>query len=363
MGKRFSPAYANIYMADWEQTALEGCTNKPLSYLRFLDDIWGIWTYSKQEFSDFVNTLNNHHPSIKVKATLHDTEVNFLDTVTFKGQSFASTNKLDTKVYFKPTDSHALLHKDSFHPPHTFKGIVRSQLIRFQRICSRPEDFREATKTLFVVLRKRGYSRSFLRRALKDLRSNPPVNRQTDIIPLISVFSSYAKRAHHTIKQNFEAVMATTSIADHKVISAYIKNPNLKDILVRAKLNPKVTPSGRQPVVKGHGSKTGFCIQQGLNHSTMNCVYCIRCSKCGKQYVGETKNSLRSRLYNHVSTIRNGRKPGTALVKHFQEHGVKHLQISLLESRTGWTTGQRRHVERQWIKRLNTQVPNGLNTA
>jgi len=31
---------------------------------------------------------------------------------------------LQTKVYFKPTDTHQLLHRTSFQLPHTFKGIV-----------------------------------------------------------------------------------------------------------------------------------------------------------------------------------------------------------------------------------------------
>uniref|UniRef100_A0A1A8RNC6 Reverse transcriptase domain-containing protein n=1 Tax=Nothobranchius rachovii TaxID=451742 RepID=A0A1A8RNC6_9TELE len=361
MGKRFSPAYANIYMADWEQTAFDKCTKKPLMYLRFLDDIWGIWTHSKEDFADFVTTLNNHHSSIKIKPVLQEKEINFLDTITFKGQDFASTHKLDTKVYFKPTDSHALLHKHSFHPPHTFRGIVRAQLLRFRRICSRADDFHEATGTLFAVLRKRGYSRSFLRRILKNLNTQPRTSDQSPIVPLTSFFSSHAKRAHHTIKMNFQTVMANTRISDHKVISAYMKNPNLKDILVKAKLNSKTTPSYNQPVIKGYKSKTGFCTQKGLNHTTRNCVYCIQCKKCNQQYVGETGNTLRTRLYGHIHNIRHARGSETALVRHFRAHGLNNLTISPLESRVGWSTGQRRHAERQWIKRLNCHVPNGLN--
>lgn len=46
MGKRFAPAYANLYMANWEEEALTKCVHKPLCYLRYLDDIFGIWTVS-----------------------------------------------------------------------------------------------------------------------------------------------------------------------------------------------------------------------------------------------------------------------------------------------------------------------------
>lgn len=36
MGKKFAPAYANIYMADWEQGALQKCEKKPLFYVRYI---------------------------------------------------------------------------------------------------------------------------------------------------------------------------------------------------------------------------------------------------------------------------------------------------------------------------------------
>lgn len=150
-------------MAEWENSALQKCPKQPTTYFKYLDDIWGVRTDSKKEFQEFVDILNNHHKSIKLKPTLHESEVHFLDTTTFKRPTFPTTRKLDTKDYFKETDSRALLHKTSFHPKHTFRGILRSQLLRFHRICTRITDQNKATKTLFQALQKRGYSRSFLK--------------------------------------------------------------------------------------------------------------------------------------------------------------------------------------------------------
>lgn len=58
MGKKFAPAYANIFMAKWETTALASCSNKTVYYYRFLDDLgrvtllergfWWIFGHSKQ---------------------------------------------------------------------------------------------------------------------------------------------------------------------------------------------------------------------------------------------------------------------------------------------------------------------------
>ena len=198
MGKRFAPAYASIYLAEWEDTVFEKCRKKPLIYLRYLDDIWGIWTYNQTEFETFVSILNNHHPSINIQPTLHKNTINFLDTTTFKGPTFHPTGKLDIKVFFKSTDTHAFLHKDSFHPPQTFKGIVRSQLLRFQRICTVEKDVAQATKIIFQVLQKRGYSRSLLRR-IQTTKGEPPPNQkeETPLIPK-SLRSTHPTWYRHT---------------------------------------------------------------------------------------------------------------------------------------------------------------------
>ena len=40
MGKKWSPHYADIYMAYIEEKALEKFPNKPFMYLRYLNDIF-----------------------------------------------------------------------------------------------------------------------------------------------------------------------------------------------------------------------------------------------------------------------------------------------------------------------------------
>ncbi|KAE8277252.1 hypothetical protein D5F01_LYC24734 [Larimichthys crocea] len=120
-------------------------------------------THDIEHFQTFIKTLNGHHPTIKVKHTIDRTQINFLDTTVFFQPSTTSHTRLHTKVYFKTTDTHALLHKNSYHPKHTFRGIIKSQIIRFHRICSQQSDFNKATSLLFKALRNRAYSKRFLR--------------------------------------------------------------------------------------------------------------------------------------------------------------------------------------------------------
>lgn len=103
---------------------------------------------------------------------------------------------LATRVYFKSTDTHALLHKSSYHPKHTFKGIVKSQLIRFHRICTLEQDVEKATRILFKALQTRGYARRFLRgiksqvkRSFQDYQDrNYCATEDNNILPFVQTF-------------------------------------------------------------------------------------------------------------------------------------------------------------------------------
>lgn len=368
MGKRFAPAYANIFMATWEEEALSKCAEKPLHYLRYLDDIWGVWGGSKEDFDLFINVLDSHDSSIRLKYTLNDKSIDFLDTTVYKGPSYDLDQRLDVKVFFKPTDTHSLLFKTSFHPKHTFRGLVKSQLLRFYRICTQQTDFWTAVRILFGALRKRGYSRSFLRQCLKSFRQQQDGNHRA-IIPLITTFSSTSGRFHHIIKNNYENIIEGSGvIEDHKVISAYRRNKNLGDFLVRATLKTIQSGLKSRPnyfcnlrYIRNQTDKTLFFISQKFSPQTINCIYVIFCSKCGKQYVGETKNSLSTRMWQHKYNILHKKEAETPLVQHFLWHGWLAVRMAGIQSNPSWTEYERKKVERKWIFFLNTLHPFGLN--
>lgn len=377
MGKKFAPSYANIFMAAWEDSALSSSPLKPSAYFRFLDDIWGVWTYSRENFIAFTNHLNRHQKSIKIKFEIDPHQVNFLDVVTYKGPKFEKQGLLDYKVYFKPTDTHCLLHKASFHPKHTFRGILKSQLLRFHRICSQESEFQSAVKVLFKALKKRGYSRTFLRTVLKTFKQS--VTDQTEItqpknkiIPLVTYYSVQSVQLNGATKENFTKFLEPThSLQQHRPIAAYKRNKNLLDTLVCSKIRaplPQTRAGAHKHYflrrwVQNKTTKQIYDVQRNLSFQMSNCVYLIFCSKCHKQYVGQTKNRLLLRVYQHLYNIRNKIEARRFLVKHFLEHGLSALKVTGLQSNPFWTLRERLKTEREWIKRLDTLYPRGLNEA
>lgn len=375
MGKKFAPSYANIFMADWEESALSSFPLKPFAYFRFLDDIWGVWTYSKDDFMTFTQHLNTHQTSIKIKFTIDSQEVNFLDVVSYRGPKFQETGRLDFRVYFKETDTHSLLHKHSFHPKHTFKGIVKSQLLRFHRICTEQSFFFSATKTLFSALKQRGYSRSFLRRMLKTFNQPKELpimdpHTRNQIIPLVAHFSNQSVQLNAALKSNFFKFLTPTPyLQHHKPIAAYKRNKNLLDILVHSQLYSPL-PKGRIGKCKYYASlrwvmnnstKQIFQLLRPLSHQTTNCVYLMFCLKCRRQYVGQTKNELRVRIYQHVHNIVHKIQKRRHVVQHFLGHGLAALRATGLQANPLWSLQDRLRAERMWIKRLGTLYPRGLN--
>ena len=68
-----------------------------LVYLRFIDDIFFIWTGNKKDFMKFLNELNSKDESIKFEHRISKTNLTLLDNAIC-----IKNNKLYSKIYKKP---------------------------------------------------------------------------------------------------------------------------------------------------------------------------------------------------------------------------------------------------------------------
>lgn len=98
----------------------------------------------------------------------------------------------------------------------------------------------------------------------------------------------------------------------------------------------------------------------------MGVVYLCMCV-CAQNYVGKTKRQLRRRIGEHLRDIRHGRD--TPLARHVNEmHGGDPRCIKFLVIEVIRPTERRGDIDRtilqkevEWIHRLRTMEPHGLN--
>jgi len=191
MGKSYAPGLADLYLEEFDEKAKHGFKIKPIFYFRFLDDVHFVWTGTTEELKEFEVYLNSLIDGINITLNFSHERVDFLDTTIYRiPNTTTGLDILQTRVHFKDTDTHQLLHKHSFHPRHTFTGVLKAQLLRFKRISSSLSDYSNACYTLFAALQKRNYSKSLLRKMKRDIwRSSDSAtnknNNQKRILPII----------------------------------------------------------------------------------------------------------------------------------------------------------------------------------
>ena len=377
MGKRFAPSLANIYMLDFDKAAMHEFKIKPLLFFRYLDDIFFLWPGDINSLKEYETFLNNLIPDIKVTLEYNLDEINFLDTTVYK-----TDNKLCTRVYFKPTDTHQLLHKSSFHPKHVFKGLLKSQLIRFKRISSTKLDYDNTSKILFSSLKQRGYSVTEMRKAKNDVwflyKEEPKKNKNDQ--PLIPIILDYCSFNQNLGKDLKNLINNDDNLKDNKVIVAFKNSKNLKQLLIKSKLEGEGIGAfrgcgeSRCKTCRIHAYDSSSFYSTSYNRiltpsdnttcNSSNLIYLITCNKCKLQYVGETGRSLRERLTDHKSAIKLKRKTPIGLHFNLPEHSFLDMRIiglELIKNNDENCEIYRKSREKDWQRMIGTIYPRGLN--
>ena len=396
MGTSVAPNYANLFMDRFETKALDNWLLKPLVWLRFIDDIFMIWTHGEDSLSNFIEYLNGIHPTIKFTHEVSTSSINFLDT-TIK---INSNRELYTTLYEKPTDTHLYLHyTSSHHAPSKTKGPY-GQYLRLRRICTYDDDFNSNAEKLTSYYLKRGYPQKALtkhyKRASKFTQNELEVKLKSPINTPVMVtnFNPCNPNIKEIIHRNWNIISNSPDcgpVFKDKPIVGFRRLPNLRNLLTNSCTNyPPIKLD--KPILKPNiCSRLGKCTYCPLiknkdrvscnftkkSHKTIdlpkhitceisNVIYLITCSKCQKHYVGETSRALRKRMYEHKSS---DQKDGqiTPVSRHFKSdgHSHKHMQFTVLEWCTpkfeSSNTSRRRRIELSWIFRLHSLAPIGIN--
>ncbi|OCT74617.1 hypothetical protein XELAEV_18033603mg [Xenopus laevis] len=289
MGTRFAPQYANLFMAKLEEDFLSTCNTKPLTYLRYIDDIFIIWTDSEQELIHYSHT-----------------HIHFLDrTIHIR------KNTIHTTIYRKPKDKPSYIMYVSYHPDHTKHSTIYSQALRYNR-------FPEVT---FYNL---------------QYKQKPEINQ----VPLVVTYNPHLR----TLRKIARDLQGTLH-KDERLKSILPKSLITRSTLLhptkygtypcgkkkkQCKTCPHILTSDKIPIPD---TLEDYSIHGHYNCSS-NVVYLIQCTKCitGGLYIGETGQSLRKRNTHRRFTITN-KKLDTPIRNHFNgpHHSIKDLRILVLK--------------------------------
>ena len=303
---------------------MDKARKKPKFYGRFLDDGFMIWEHSREDLDTFIQLMNSHDESINITVEINEMSADFLDVTLYKGNRFLHHNILDSKVHFKETDTHELLDQHSFHPKHTFKGIIKSQLIRFLRICNNMQDFHDATSMLFNALAER---RHYSRRHLRYMKAE------------------FLSKYHEMGNKDDPSGAAMKCGRRGCECCLWIEEKSY------------------------FGDLLEYQIDGRIDCQSKNIIYVIECTKCNIKYVGETQRSLRCRLYNHLSDIRGYKSTSVAdhfnydCVSEYDAWNFKIYPIEFVHEQGSADKNKKKLLQREtyWINELNTIDPNGLN--
>jgi peptide-methionine (R)-S-oxide reductase len=398
IGTKMAPAYANVFMCEFERDLLSRSVYRPYAWFRFIDDIFLVWTEGEERLKEFLTFMNSLNPSIQFTSDFSYSRVNFLDV----SVSLGPDGTITTDLFVKPTDTHQYLQWTSCHPNHIKKSIPYSQALRILRICSDLETAKTRCDELADYLIRRGYSSRLVRRQINraiNHHTNPQPRSITggprkvffsvDFHPSLPDISGILRRFLPVLHQSekLRRVVPEPPVISFKqpknlgrmLCRAKIRNtPNSGDEHLdpckpcgakRCQLCPLLVTSDR--ITSTSNGRTFSCRNSSTNCNSLWSVYVVSCPDCGLQYVGQT-NNIRLRMNGHKSDLRkfidgtSNKSESVILYQHLKEHSQA-FRFQIVETLP--YVGKRRteldnrldSAEREWIWKLDSITPKGLN--
>ena len=316
MGSRVAPPQAIVFMHALETMFLAAARLQPSLYVRYIDDVFGVWTHGKANLLDYFIFLNTIHPTIKftIEHSGDTGELAFLDSKIV----ISASGNYSSELYVKPMASPVIINFHSALPMRTKKNTVRSQMLRAIRLSSPGLPRARSLKTMEDLFIKNGYPPHLVQRLKNETlrRKNNDTYTKNEPPPVNLALPFIDDALCHKIEGIIKASRLNVRVA-------WRGGPNLKQKLVRSAHLPTPCPGG---------GRTCNCCEAGLRGRchTKNVVYRMDCKLCQKDesfYIGETRRSVRLRYNEHIRDAKNKRLD-TPLGLHQTQHPGVQLDSS-----------------------------------
>ena len=168
MGSPISPVLADIFMEEFEQTAIATADHRPKIWLRYVDDTFVIWEHGQENLQLFLDHLNGLHSNIQFTMEQEKNgSISFLDVEVTRRED----GGLARRVYRKPTHTDRYLNNASFHHPKIKSSVNRALVRRAYNICDQDHLHKELHH-ISTALQRNGYQPKQIK--TQDPRSSPP---------------------------------------------------------------------------------------------------------------------------------------------------------------------------------------------
>ena len=294
---------------------------------RYIDDCGGAFL-GRVEFGYFFTTLSEQFKKFGLLLTYvtSQKQITLLDI-----EVFVDNKQLHTREHRKETACNSYVKFGSAHPKHCFKGIVKSQMYRLRRLCSRDSDFLLAIGNLRQRCLNSGYDMDMVNGILSQASSLDrvlaPRARNNDSDTHVIRWVVLSGSAYEKQIQNFTGRMNRT-LQNHNIrlelvkstgasIAKMLFNNNVKYHNQHSCNNCDVCSKNlRGDVGEVLSPTNGRSYPLDKNLNCGNCgIYCVCCT-CLALYTGKTTTYYSNRFDEHFTS------PGSAVFEH-----MKHCQV------------------------------------
>ncbi|CAF4535920.1 unnamed protein product, partial [Rotaria sp. Silwood2] len=153
--------FPDLWMQKMEEKLNKFRTNRPIVWLRYVDDIFCLFTISETKIKDFHSRINKWHDNLNFTLELEsNNSISFLDVCVTQDEE----DKLTTSLYRKPTHTGLYMLWDSNQNRRYKLGLIKTLVIRIHRICSKQSIIRNELNLLRKTLTDNGYPPHIIRR-------------------------------------------------------------------------------------------------------------------------------------------------------------------------------------------------------
>ena len=254
-------------------------------YFRYIDDVLLIYPQDL-ELHSITDKLNNVEPSLKFTYELeYNYTLPFLDILLIR-----NINKLEFKVYRKPTCKNDHIHFYSHPNNNTKRGIIIGFYLRALRICSSRylnDEFIHTENSLLNLQ----YPKSFIYFAKsKAFKIHNKNQSQTNVYSISDKTTS--PHRYITLPNNSPSHSITNNLNKLNIKTTSLPSKSIREL---------VHSIPQRNIFSDPG------------------VYWIPCKDCKLKYIGETSRNIHVCMKKHKRDIRIGNS-NNALFRHISQH-------------------------------------------